>query len=241
MHWTPPPGVVLLVRDHIGADSPASVEIVLIQAAWNFKGIAEHGLHPCHIPGIREVAPAPWRTASRGTWPFSIPCRNWRHIIGVNLHLHEQVIQDMIPKFAPSLPARWRRLGNHFGHAEDPSWPVCLLCMFMIGSPGSSGRTLFNAAHLCSWPGDSAWATARAPGCHVLGRMPPWNTPGVWPGHPVLSGARAGSGARWSGHDWGSRRARRSSSSAWSCQSARKLFWLVYGVFALSVVWTMLR
>jgi len=219
-----------------------------IQAAWNFKGMQNLGFTHAIIPGIREVSPGSLEEsiarhlAFFNTQPYMAPT-----IIGVYLHLHEQGRQDMIPKFAPSLPGSLAALGDTFFWATlKPILALlCLLCIFMDRMSGLFlALILFNAAHLWIMVWGFHLGYRQGPqGAMSLGRVLSVDTSRrLGLAIPLLSGAALGLGARWSGHDFGLAAGTAVFLLSVVLIKLRvNVFWLVYGVFALSVVWTMLR
>ena len=230
-----------------------------IQAAWNFKGMQNIGFTYAILPGIRHIMPDRIDEGVQrylpffNTQPYMAPT-----IIGVYLNLHEQGKEDMITKLSPALSGTLAALGDTFFWATlKPILALLLLlCVFVDQLLGLVlALAIYNAVHLwvMAWGFHQGYRLG-ADGALAMGRLLSIDvTRYISLAIPFLSGAALGLAAVWFSLD--------SEFSAVLSGVDRVLgagvvlfcvsvvliklrvgiFWLVYGVFTLSMIWTMLR
>lgn len=232
---------------------------LFIQAAWNFKGMQNIGFTHAILPGLRQVMPGRVDDGIRrylpffNTQPYMAPT-----IMGVNLYLHEQGDEEMITRLGPSLSGTLAALGDTFFWATlKPLLALLgLVCIFTDQLWGLFlVLVLYNTAHVwvMSW-GFLQGYRHGANGAMALGRVLSIEvTRYVSLAIPFLSGAVLCLAAVWFGMDNVF-----PSVSPGMLQGVGggmviflavvaliklrvNLFWLVYGVFASTMLWTMLR
>lgn len=211
------------------------------------------------LPGIKHVLPERVDEGVKryltffNTQPYMAPT-----IIGVYLHLHEQGEEDMIAKIGPTLSNSLAALGDTFFWATMK--PVLallfMICIFMDQLWGLLlALVIFNTAHL--WV--MAWGFVQgyrhgADGALSLGKILSIDVARYLSlTIPLLSGFALGCAALWfrldkefsavlPGIDLAFAAAAIIFLTAVVLIKLRvNIFWLVYGVFTLSMIWTMLR
>jgi len=238
------------------------IRSLFIQAAWNFKGMQNIGFTHAILPGLRQVMPGRVDEGVRrylsffNTQPYMAPT-----IMGVNLHLHEQGNEEMIARLGPSLSGTLAALGDTFFWATlKPLLALLgLTCIFTDQLWGLFlVLVLYNTAHVwvMSW-GFLQGYRHGANGAMALGRVLSIEvTRYVSLAIPFLSGAVLCLAAVWFGMDGFSPLASPCMPQGITgdiviflaflafvalIKLRVNLFWLVYGVFASTMLWTMLR
>lgn len=229
-----------------------------IQAAWNFKGMQNIGFTHAILPGIMHLAPGRVAEAIRrylrffNTQPYMAPT-----IIGVYLHLLEQGDEEAIGKLGPTLSGTLAALGDTlFWATLKPILALLLLLSVFLDQLWGLilALTIYNAAHLwvMAW-GFRLGYLHGADGALSMGRMLSIDmTRYLSLAIPFLSGAMLGLAAVWFG-----RAQECSPIISGSCTmlvAGVTLFvgsvaliklrvgvlWLIYGVFAFSMILTVL-
>lgn len=211
------------------------------------------------LPGIKHIQPERVDESVRryipffNTQPYMAPT-----IIGVYLHLHEHGKEEMISRLAPTLSGTLAALGDTFFWATlKPLLALSLLlCIFLDQVWGLVlCLVVYNTAHLwvMAW-GFKAGYRDGADGALSMGKMLSIDmTRYISLAIPLLSGMVLGLSATWfaskgdlaatlPGID-GTLVAGVILFLAGVClmKLRASVFWLVYGVFALSMIWTMLQ
>ena len=228
-----------------------------IQAAWNFKGMQNIGFIHAILPGLKAVMPGRVDEGIKrylpffNTQPYMAPT-----IMGVFLHLHEEGNEEMITRLSKSLSGSLAALGDTFFWATLKPL-LALLCLISVFADQLWGIFLavflFNAAHL--WV--MAWGFLQgyrhgADGALALGRRLSIDATRILSlAIPFLSGivlglaaVRFGTGDMFASVLPGVAGGILMGLVLFiACTVLTKLrvgvFWFVYGVFALTVLWTM--
>lgn len=211
------------------------------------------------LPGLKQIMPERIDEGVRrylpffNTQPYMAPT-----IIGVYLHLHEEGKEDMITKLSPVLSGTLAALGDTFFWATlKPILALLfLLCVFLDQLWGLVlALVVYNTAHL--WV--MAWGFIQgyrhgADGALSMGKILSIDvTRYISLAIPFLSGTVLGLAAVWfsldsefpailPGVDQGIGAGVILFLASVVLMKLRVgIFWLVYGVFTLSMIWTMLR
>ena len=232
---------------------------LFIQAAWNFKGMQNIGFSFALAPGLTHVL---GENASRGierslsffnTQPYMAPT-----IMGVYLHLYERGEETSIPKIGPSLSGSLAALGDTFFWATlKPIMALLLIVCVVTGAPWCALAVLvgYNAVHvwIMAW-GFSQGYSKGMEGALAVGRAISINRTGrISLGIPFLCGVvlflaavRLAPpdipGVPHVGHTPPGVLGGILFIAAFAlARAGARIYWFVYGVFALSVIWTMLK
>jgi mannose/fructose/N-acetylgalactosamine-specific phosphotransferase system component IID len=220
---------------------------LFIQAAWNFKGMQNIGFTHAILPGLKHIIPGKIPDAIKhyipffNTQPYMAPTA-----IGVFLHLHGQGDEEMIEKIRPSLTGSLAAIGDTF------FWTTLkpLLALFLLISAITDqlwglfiALILFNSVHFWTMAWGFFLGYLQGPhGALSLGRMLSVDfSKNVSLLIPLLSGIIFCLVPRWIGIEHGLIAGIFIFVTSTVLIKLRvNIFWLVYGVFTLSMLWTML-
>lgn len=232
---------------------------LLVQSAWNFKGMQNIGFTYVLAPGLRHLLGDRADEAVRrsiaffNTQPYMAPT-----LAGVCLHLYEKGEEDKIRKFIPSLSGSLAALGDTFFWAKLK--PILALVLVTCALSGAYlGMVLaliaYNAAHLwiMTWGFFKGYRhgiegalvvgrTISVDSTHHLGLVMAFIA-GITLGITVLG--RIGPQA-FLGPSVGPLAAVSTAIALFAAYAAFRwlrldILWFIYGVFTLSVIWTMLK
>jgi mannose/fructose/N-acetylgalactosamine-specific phosphotransferase system component IID len=221
---------------------------LFIQAAWNFKGMQNIGFTHAILPGLKYLIPERLPEAIKhyisffNTQPYMAPTA-----IGVFLHLHKQGNEELVEKISPSLTGSLAAIGDTFFWATlKPILALALLISAITDQLWGLfiALVLYDSVHI--------WIMARgfyqgyrygSQGALALGHILSID----FSMHislliPFLSGVVLCLAPKWIGDG----HAHIAGLfifviSIFLIKLRVNIFWLVYGVFTLSMLWTMLR
>ncbi len=230
-----------------------------MQAAWNFKGMQNIGFTYTLIPGLKYILKDRADEAVRrsipffNTQPYMAPT-----IAGVCLHLYEKGEEDKIQRMVALLSSSLAALGDTFFWARlKPFAALLMLVCVMAGAPWGMVIVIlaYNAIHfwIMGWGFlegyhsgmDGALAVGKAISVDSTDRLPLAVSflcgvvlclSALWFSRPGVTGAPV---ARFDTLMW-------LGIALLALHTALRkmnvhLFWFIYGVFALTVIWTMFK
>ena len=219
-----------------------------VQGAWNFRGMQNIGFTHAILPGLKHSDPANLQKNIEGylrffnTQPYMAPT-----IMGVHLHLIEQGKEELVEKLKTSLSGSLAAVGDTFFWATlKPLLALLLLLTVFVDQLWglALALVLYNCVHL--WV--MAWGFAQGyrlgpSGALSIGRMLSVDLSKLIALMiPFLSGVIL---CLVSGRSGFSHGLLVGFLLFAACIPAIKLklnpIWIVYGVFVLSVIWTILR
>ena len=219
-----------------------------VQAAWNFKGMQNIGFTHAILPGLKLLLPEKMPEAVKryipffNTQPYMAPTA-----IGVFLNLHGQSKEVLIEKISPSLTGSLAAIGDTFFWATlKPLLALSLLISAITDQLWGIFISLFlyNSIHIWAMTWGFLQGYRQGPqGALTLGHMLSVDfSKRISLLIPFLSGMVLCIIPKWIGTSHGLF----VGFCAFVISSVLlklrvNIFWLVYGVFTLSMLWTMLR
>ena len=221
---------------------------LFIQAAWNFKGMQNIGFTHAILPGLKHTIPEKIPDAIKryipffNTQPYMAPTA-----IGVFLHLYEQDNEELIEKIRPSLTGSLAAIGDTFFWTTLKPLLALLLLISAIADQLWGlflALVLFNSVHLWTMTWGFFLGYRQGPqGALSLGHLLSVDfSRNASLLITFLSGVILCLVPGWIGID-------HSFiagffifvTSSVLIKLRVNIFWLVYGVFTLSMLWAMLR
>jgi PTS system mannose-specific IID component len=221
---------------------------LFIQAAWNFKGMQNIGFTHAILPGLKHIIPEKLPAAIKrsipffNTQPYMAPTA-----IGVFLHLYEQDNEELIEKIRPSLTGSLAAIGDTFFWTTLKPLLALLLLISAIADQLWGlflALVLFNSVHLWTMTWGFFLGYRQGPqGALSLGHLLSVDfSRNASLLITFLSGVILCLVSQRTGIDHGFLAGLFLFVASTVLIKLRvNIFWLVYGVFTLSMLWAMLR
>jgi mannose/fructose/N-acetylgalactosamine-specific phosphotransferase system component IID len=236
----------LIVRMPIRIAAAILWRSFFIQGAWNFKGMQNIGFTNAILPGLKYVAPGNLPKIIKryltffNTQPYMAPT-----IMGVYLNLHEQGKEEMVEKINTSLSGSLAAIGDTFFWATLKPLMALLFLLTMIMNQLWGlffALILYNSVHLWAMIWGFFQGYRHGPtGALAMGHLLSVDISKLIALMiPFLSGVILCLVSDWSGTGHG---LLMGLLLFIACIPPLKLqinpAWIVYGVFTLTVIWTM--
>ncbi|HQI02420.1 MAG TPA: PTS system mannose/fructose/sorbose family transporter subunit IID, partial [Deltaproteobacteria bacterium] len=219
-----------------------------VQGSWNFKGMQNIGFAYAMIPGLKRLAAdGPDRAVSRyvkfsNTHPYMAPT-----VMGVFLKLEEQGDLETIEKLKQTIASSLAAIGDTFFWATLKPI-IALLFLLTVMADRIWGIALvlvaYNAVHLWTMIRGFSHGYQKGPGGALeIGKILSLDrTRRISYSIPLLAGMVIGALSQWENAGTGlpvSLVIFLASAAAFRFKIGT--FWIFYGVFTLTLIWTIIR
>lgn len=221
---------------------------LFIQGAWNFKGMQNIGFVYAMLPGLKKVhsadvdGPAAKYLNFFNTHPYMAPT-----IAGVFLKLEGQGDGETIEKLKPTISGSLAALGDTFFWASlKPIVALLLLLTVMADHPWGIVPVLllYNGVHfwIMAWGFNRGYRNGPGGALELGGLLSIKRTKRMSYSIPLLAGMALAALSLWKAADVNLGMSLLIFIGALAAFRLRLgVFWIFYGVFTLSLVWTIIQ